>query len=310
MRSALMRIVLVRNQESGTAADLGDEVVSQVRAAGHELTSVTTRDNWRDAIKVDADLVVAMGGDGTVRRIAAALIGRRAALGIMPTGTANNVATSLGLMRLEPHEIVERWSQARAVPFDIMVAQGCFDDLVAIEGIGVGVFARTMAALDARDNLALAHAENAEEKMRAAVEHLRERLAQAPTLEIAATLDGRDISGAYVMFEICNVQAIGPNLVIAPRATPTDGRFNVVMVTEDDRKRLDTLLARRAKSSRRVPTLPSETGTHLTFDWHGQELHIDDKAWPGTENGFSLEPGTIEVRIEPGAVKYLDVVGR
>ncbi|MGE3344027.1 MAG: diacylglycerol kinase family protein [Vicinamibacterales bacterium] len=305
-----MRIILIRNPESGTASSHGDEVEAHVREAGHDLTSVSTRDHWREAITGDANLVVAMGGDGTVRRVATALIGRRVPLGIIPTGTANNVATSLGLTRLAPRDIVARWSSARTVPFDIMVAQGCFDDVAAIEGIGVGLFARTMAALDARDNLALAHADDAQEKLRAAAEHLRERLAEAPTITITATLDGRDISGAYVMFEICNVQAIGPNLILAPRATPTDGRFNVVMVTDDDRKRLDTLLARRGKSGWRVPTLPSETGTHLTFDWRGQELHIDDKAWPGTENSFDLEPGTIDVRIDPGAIQYLDVVGR
>lgn len=305
-----MRIVLIRNPESGTASSQGDEVEAQVRAAGHALTVVTTRDNWRDAIKAESDLVVAMGGDGTVRRVAAALIGRRVPLSIIPTGTANNVATSLGLTRLTPADIVARWSAARTVPFDIMVAQGCFDDVVAIEGIGVGLFARTIAALDARDNLALAHAEDAQDKLRAAAEHLRERLADAPTMQITATLDGRDISGAYVMFEICNVQAVGPNLILAPRATPTDGRFNVVMVTDDDRKRLDTLLARRGQSGWRVPRLPSKAGAHLTFEWHGQELHIDDKAWPGTDNSFDLEPGTIDVRIDPGAIQYLDVVGR
>ncbi|MBA3686032.1 MAG: hypothetical protein H0W72_12455 [Planctomycetes bacterium] len=43
------------------------------------------------------DVVVAAGGDGTVASVAHALIGRRAALGVLPTGTLNHFARDLGL---------------------------------------------------------------------------------------------------------------------------------------------------------------------------------------------------------------------
>src|SRR5690242_20037983 len=43
------------------------------------------------------DIIAAAGGDGTVRPIAQALVGSRLCLGILPVGTANNFARSLGL---------------------------------------------------------------------------------------------------------------------------------------------------------------------------------------------------------------------
>lgn len=48
----------------------------------------------------DFDLVIAAGGDGTVREVATGLLSnpeRRAALGILPIGTGNDVAEQLGL---------------------------------------------------------------------------------------------------------------------------------------------------------------------------------------------------------------------
>lgn len=52
------------------------------------------------AIAANADLILASGGDGTVSMVAGALIGSGVPLGIIPRGTANAFAASLGLPRL------------------------------------------------------------------------------------------------------------------------------------------------------------------------------------------------------------------
>src|SRR5437870_7077231 len=44
------------------------------------------------AIEEKYDIVVACGGDGTIGEVATALIGSKVALGILPIGSANNVA--------------------------------------------------------------------------------------------------------------------------------------------------------------------------------------------------------------------------
>lgn len=55
-----------------------------------------------EAIAAQADIVIASGGDGTVSAIAGALIGSGIPLGIIPRGTANAFAVSLGIPRLLP----------------------------------------------------------------------------------------------------------------------------------------------------------------------------------------------------------------
>ncbi len=51
----------------------------------------------RDAIAQGIELFVVCGGDGTISTVARALLGTKGILGIIPTGTQNNVALSLGI---------------------------------------------------------------------------------------------------------------------------------------------------------------------------------------------------------------------
>src|SRR5512147_630445 len=49
------------------------------------------------AVKDGYKVVIAMGGDGTLEAVLRGLVGSKARLGIIPTGTKNNMAKSLGI---------------------------------------------------------------------------------------------------------------------------------------------------------------------------------------------------------------------
>src|SRR5689334_6847926 len=51
----------------------------------------------RQAIKDGYKIVIAMGGDGTIEAVMRGMIGSKGRLGIIPAGTENNIAKSLGI---------------------------------------------------------------------------------------------------------------------------------------------------------------------------------------------------------------------
>ena len=96
------RAVLVASPGSGAAEQL-DAARAELRAQGIEIVDELEVDDAHklaDVVALPADdrpLVIAAGGDGTVGACADELAGTGVVLGILPLGTSNDVARSLGI---------------------------------------------------------------------------------------------------------------------------------------------------------------------------------------------------------------------
>lgn len=299
-----MNVLLVHNAEAG-GADTPEQqhVVTAIGAAGHTVTSVSTRDNWRAAITPGHDLVAAAGGDGTVRRVASVLVGRQVPMTILPMGTANNIASSFGLAGIETGALIAKWATASTRAVDMLVATGPWGEALLIEGLGLGLFASLMAALDARRNIELVHIDATDEKIDAVLTRLRERLADQSVLDLTMTLDGRDVSGEVLLVEALNIPFVGPNLHLAPGADASDGLMDVVIVRRSQSRELDRYLSRRLKNKTRPPSLEVVRGKHLRILWTGFAIHMDDTTWPGTKSAIPSEPAMFDLRVDPGALR-------
>ena len=97
-------MVAIVNPSARGARDAQDLLCAEVRRLGWPAARVlptTVSDpggsQAREALRQGADIVVAIGGDGTVRQVAHELAGTGVALAILPMGTANLFARNLGV---------------------------------------------------------------------------------------------------------------------------------------------------------------------------------------------------------------------
>ena len=296
-----MRITLIHNpgagdQENGEAKALR----KLLEEAGHKVRYRSSKeDDWKRALKKPADLVVVAGGDGTVGKVARRMVGRGVPVTVLPSGTANNIARSLGLLERPFEELIRGWEGARRVKLDAGVAAGPWGERYFIEGLGGGIFAELLAQPDTEK---LKERSAAVER---ALQRLRDRTMHTEPVEIAARLDDEDISGRYILFEAITLAYIGPNLHLAQETRPGDGYFDVVLVTEAERDRLLHYLQHWQENRERLAVLPSRRGRRLEFEWPGFPLHIDDKLYPLPKAEPKEMAGLVEARLGDEAVEFL-----
>ena len=162
-----MKVTLIHNPDAGgDNQPSGDDILELIHKAGHAATLQSSKDaDWDKALQEPADLIAVAGGDGMVGQVAKRMIGKPIPIAILPMGTANNVATSLGVKHLAIDELIFGWTSARRVKFDVGNAKGPWGSIPFIEGLGMGLFTDTMSRLDAKDNIQLAHLSDIDEKL-------------------------------------------------------------------------------------------------------------------------------------------------
>lgn len=297
-----MRVTLIHNPEAGDdEGPTGKTLVSLIRGEGHRVAYQSSKKKWKPALADPGDLVAVAGGDGTVGKVARRLVGRGVPVAVLPTGTANNVATTLGLAQAPLAQLVAGWSAARRVRFDVGVARGPWGSRVFIEGFGVGLFAGALARAKAGGGAERDESSGGGDEVASARDLLRRRLRRQPARRLAVRLDGEDLSGEYVLLEAMNTRYVGPSLRLAPDADLADGRLDVVLVADAERDRLDEYL-RRPPDDR--PGLTVRRGQLLRIDWDGFAVHIDDKSWPD-EGQAAPPPAGIEVGVGEQGLEFL-----
>jgi diacylglycerol kinase family enzyme len=296
-----VRVTLIHNPGAGRRQGAGDAARLRrlLGERGCDVRYQSAKDpGWGRVLAKPADLVVVAGGDGTVARVTRRMVGRGVPVALLPSGTANNIARALGLVERPFESLVRGWQDARRVKLDVGIAAGPWGERYFVEGVGAGLFADLLAAS--------ALAKPAKNK---AVERSLRRLKAAALrcepLDIAAALDGRDISGRYLLLEALNLPYVGPNLHLAHDSHPGDGQFDVVLVSEAERERLLHYLDAWQDNRERLAVLPTRRGRRLQLEWTGFALHVDDKLKPKAGAKASEMAGLVEARIEADAVEFL-----
>jgi diacylglycerol kinase (ATP) len=302
-----MKVTLIHNPDAGgdKQADAAD-ILGFIRGAGHSVRYQSlTETAWKNSLDEAADLVAVASGDGIVGQVAKRMIGKQIPLAILPMGTANNIANTLGLAGRPLDQLVLGWSDARRMKFDVGAASGPWGSRYFIEGLGLGLFTETMLRLDARKNVDIAHHKEAGDKIASVMEFMRIRLDSCPAIHVKLALDERNLSGEYILLEAMNIRSIGPNLCLAPEADPSDGLIDVVLVANDERERLKRYLSDRLTSKSDAAMLEVHRGHHLHIECDNSAIHIDDEVEKKNGPATQFSSAIVDVTVEPGALEFL-----
>lgn len=288
-----MRVALLHNTSAGSEDHTDDELIKLIGRAGHEVVHVVNRSGALTAAlqASPCDLVAVAGGDGTVGRAACELSDWGIPLGILPLGTANNTALTLGLSAARMKKLIKSWDIGAKLPFDLALLDDGAVRQRFSEGVGWGLFASTVD--EAKRRPALDRPSRQLKRDRKLFRGFVESTTPRP---YRIEVDGRDCSGDYLLVEVMNVPFLGPQLQISPSSNPGDGELEVVLAGAEERELLETL-GRTGKSPK---PLPCERGKHIRVRTADALMHRDGgllRHAPG-ERDF-------EVSVCPAAVHYL-----
>ena len=167
------------------------------------------------AVEQGIDVVVAVGGDGTVNEVARCLIHTQTALGIIPCGSGNGLARHL-FIPMNPEGALQVLSTCHVEALDYgMINETPF---FCTCGIGFDAFVSSMFAKSERRGL-LSYIENT----------LREGLRYKPdTYEIE--IDGEKQRYKAFLIACANASQYGNYVYIAPSASMSDGLMDVTIM--------------------------------------------------------------------------------
>ena len=284
------RIHIIVNPASGKDRPILHALNSVLHPAGIDWDIYVTKaagDAQRlaaEAVQAGADAVAVYGGDGTVAAVAAGLFNSQMPLVLLPGGTTNATARSLGV----PVEMPQAAKlladpDARVRVMDMMqVGDTYFFGVIAM---GIPGEVAVTADREAKDRLGnIAYALSA---VKAAV--------HAPNSEYTIMLDGQEIHSHGVISLIVN-QSWGL-LHIKPPVDGADGLLDVAVFHDESLRTVGQIIGNRRL--RRADIMPAE-------HWQGREVTlVSQPAQAIQADGEVLPAGRVTVRVLPGAVRFV-----
>ena len=165
----------------------------------------------------DPDIVIAVGGDGTVNLVASGLINSKIDLGIIPAGSANGLAYNLGIPS-DIRKAVEIILENKAKPVDAI----CINDDIFCCHLGdVGINARIVRRFEQEGSKGL---------LGYGKQMLKELLSGRTHFKVTLKTPVVYKKFRAEMVVIANARSFGTGAVINPEGRLDDGEFEIVII--------------------------------------------------------------------------------
>jgi diacylglycerol kinase family enzyme len=276
------------------------EILERLLKAGYDpIYRPTVDEEDLDRVLEEVEgLVVVAGGDGSVHAVVNRLIGREITFTVLPLGTANNIARTLGIEG-DVEALLAGLADPEKRPFDVGRVRFRGQESCFLEGAGCGLLANAFAGFHKPGRR-----KEDKEGEKSLADSLDAAMAALKTNEpfgARVIVDGNSWEGESLSLEVLNTPFIGPNVQLADRADPGDGRLEVVRIGPGARqevgKHLRSLLQRRVDE---LPSVDRKLGEEIEVTWTGLPLHIDGDVEAVDEGEevtatFDIHPQTLEV---------------
>jgi diacylglycerol kinase (ATP) len=286
----------------GRAVRLVPWIRERIGAAGGELGAatlhVTARAGHAEELAVRAvsdgvERVVAVGGDGTVQEVVNGMLaaaGGEATLGVVPVGSGNDLARSLGL----PRRTEDAWSVAvggEALLIDVALASGGGRSRWFASAGGIGFDAQVAAAMATRSGW-----------QRGTAGYLLTTLSELRRFSnrrIRLTLDDETAEHNVLFVAIANGAYYGGGMRIAPDAVADDGALDVCIVGDISRMTAIRQLPNLYRGTHvRHPAVALARARRVTIEGGSETLiHLDGEPF----GGLPLEIELVAARLTVAA---------
>lgn len=173
------------------------------------------------------DIIVAVGGDGTVNEVATALINSNTALGIVPTGSGNGLARHLNIP-LKVNKALHILNDHKTIKIDSININGRTS--VNVSGIGFDAYISHLFAQSKRRG-PLTY-----------IQLISREFGNYKSSHYKLTIDNQVVAMDAFMIAFANSSQYGNNLHIAPHAMVDDGYIDVCIIKDFPRHTAPALL--------------------------------------------------------------------
>lgn len=234
------------------------------------------------------ELVIAAGGDGTMHAVASGLIGTQSILGIVPTGTMNNLARSLNIS-----DTIPACCATIAEGYTRIIDVGKINDHIFLEVAGMGLEAALFPAAEEIKRpgfLTTIHG---------VLSGLKTLFGfKAPRLRIAFD-NGKRRTYDALQVTICNTPFYGAHLQVAPEVLMDDGLLDVFIYR--DFSKSEYLRHAISISQGRRPYQPKIKhlrvhALRVTSD-EPVAIHADGEPHGNTPAQVRVLPGALRIRV-------------
>jgi diacylglycerol kinase (ATP) len=227
-------------------------------------------------------MFVVCGGDGTIDVVAGALAGTNATLGIIPTGTQNNVALSLGIPPADISAAIAILRTGQRIKVDMGLVELGKIKRSFLEVCSVGLIS---ALFPSADDIQHGH-------LTRVGDFLATLVASSPA-EMHLTLDGkRVITTMCHAVLVSNMPYIGPHFQVGTPASSDDGLLDVLLFA--DLSKMD-LLGYAVQAARPGGGPEDERIQH----YHVHRVAVDTlPAMPVMVDGLALGEGPLHISIQ------------